>query len=326
MTNNIDIVLSQHGGNLSFIAKDFPQAPRPFIDLSTGINPYPYPLRMDETAGHRLINASEMEEVRRSAASYYGTMPENINLAAGMQPLMFALAALRLQKYGVSNIAILSPTYSEYEILWQAAGHKIINVQNIEELAQGDVAIICNPNNPDGKIYSGGQLKNLKNNWLIIDESFADFLSPSSLISNPSSLIRMRSCGKFFGIAGLRISSAIAPQEISKYLRAVVGAWSIATPVGCALPVMFSDKEWIEKIMVKLAHESEDWRKILTSYFKIIGHTPLFTLVETDDADSWYKKLAGQGILVRKFDYNKKWLRFGLPNKKDLERIERAFK
>lgn len=321
MINNTDSVFTQHGGNLSFIAKNFPNAPRPFIDLSTGINPYPYPLQIDNNLANRLADVSEMEQARSAAAIYYGTKPENINLAAGMQPLMFALAALRLHKFGVAKVAILSPTYSEYEKLWQAAGHVVINVQNIEELTQGDVAIICSPNNPNGKIYSSEQLQKLQNNWLIIDESFADLLPLSSLIPHTPSLIKLRSCGKFFGIAGLRVSAAIAPQEISEYLRVVVGDWSISTPVCSALPIMFSDNIWIEKTKIKLAQEAENWRKILAKYFTIIGDTSLFTLVETDDADYWHNKLAQQGILVRKFNYNKKWLRFGLPDKKYLERV-----
>ncbi len=326
MISNIDSVFTQHGGNLSFISERFPNAPRPFIDLSTGINPYPYPLRMDEADAHRLADIKEMEKVRKAAAIYYGTKPENINLAAGMQPLMFALAALRLQKFGVAKVAILSPTYSEYKKLWQAAGHQIINVQTIEELAHGDVAIICSPNNPDGKIYLPEQLEKLKNNWLIIDESFADLLPSLTTDHRPLTTIKLRSCGKFFGIAGLRVSAAIAPQEISDYLRVVLGAWSIATPVCSALPIMFADSKWIEETRVKLAQEAEIWREILAKYFTIIGDTSLFTLVETDDADYWHNKLAQQGILVRKFAYNKHWLRFGLPNQKDLERVERDFK
>ncbi len=136
----------------------------------------------------------------------------------------------------------------------------------------------------------------------------------------------MRSCGKFFGIAGLRVSAVIAPKEISDYLRVVVGDWSIATPVCGALPTMFSDREWIEKTRLKLEQESEIWRTILAKYFTIIGCTSLFTLVEADDANRWHERLAKQGILVRKFDYNKRWLRFGLPDKKDLERVELSLK
>lgn len=326
MIDNTDSEFTQHGGNLSFIARNFPQAQRPFIDLSTGINPYAYPLEIAGEAAYRLADVVEMEQARSAAANYYGTNAENINIASGMQPLMFALAALRLQKYGVSKVVILSPTYSEYERLWQAAGHKIINVKNIDELAQADVAIICNPNNPDGKIYSSEQLKKIQNDWLIIDESFADLLPSLITDRRPLTTIKMRSCGKFFGIAGLRVSAAIAPKEISEYLRVVVGDWPISTQVCHELPSMFANNDWIEKTKIKLDNESKIWRDILERYFSIIGYTSLFTLIESGDAKSWYEYLAAQGILVRKFSYNKRWLRFGLPNCNDLQRIEQALR
>lgn len=323
-SDNIDNALSQHGGNLSLIAQHFPHAPRPFIDLSTGINPYAYPLTEIEGVAQRLADVTEMEQLREAAAIYYGTKSENINFAAGMQPLMFALAALRLQKFGVAKVAILSPTYSEYESIWLAAGHEILLVETFGDLAQGDVAIICNPNNPDGRIYTSEQIQKLKNNWLIIDESFAD-LNPSLTTDNRQlTTIKMRSCGKFFGIAGLRVSAVIAPKEISEYLKVVVGAWGIATQPCLQLPAMFANNEWIEQTRVLLKQESAIWREFLAKYFTIIGYTSLFTLVKTDDSEFWYKKLAENGILVRKFAYNKQWLRFGLPDRKNLERIEKA--
>ncbi len=326
MSDNIDNRFMQHGGNLSFITHHFPDAPRPFIDLSTGITPYPYLLELGKEGGYRLADIREMAEVTKAAADYYGVKPENVNLAAGMQPLMFALAALRFQKFGVAKVMILSPTYSEYEILWRKAGHQVVNVNNIDDLTGADVAIICNPNNPDGKIYALEKLRSLQNNWLIIDEAFADIVANYNSLPERDGIIRMRSCGKFFGIAGLRVSAAIAQQEISGYLRAVLGSWAIATPVCLALPVMFADKVWIEKTRLQLFQESKNWREILSKYFRVVGYTSLFTLLEVSDADYYHGKLAEQGILVRKFSYNNSWLRFGLPDKKYLERVEAALK
>lgn len=326
MSDNINSVFTQHGGNLSFIAQNFPDAPKPLIDLSTGINPYPYPLQLDMALAGRLADVAEMEEAHKAAATYYGVSHENITLAAGMQPLMFAIAAFHFRKHGATKVAILSPTYSEYEKIWKAAGHIVINVHKLEELAQGEVAIICNPNNPDGKIYSSGELAKLQNKLLIIDEAFADVIPLPNHPPEGEGIVKMRSCGKFFGIAGLRVSVAIASDEISEYLRLVMGDWAISTPVCKALPTMFADKDWIEKTKVKLNMESEIWRNILAKYFNIIGYTELFTLVEAEGADYYFIKLARAGILVRKFSYNNRWLRFGLPDKKNLERIEAALK
>ncbi len=330
MIINPDNGITQHGGNLSYISINYPQAPRPYIDLSTGITPYPYPLVLDNALANRLPDVNEVQMAIKSAAKYYGADSFRINMAAGMQPLMFAIASLRFQTNGASSVAILSPTYSEYEKIWLSGGHKVTNVQNIEEMQQADVAVICNPNNPDARVLGPELLVALaaelakKNGWLIVDESFADLVPEISVISHMQSqknIIIMRSCGKFFGIAGLRVSFAVAPWEISDWLRAVSGSWPVATPVCCALPSMFSDSGWIENQHINLARESVVWRDILSDYFKVIGHSYLFTLVEAD-ASYWHKKLAESGVLVRMFDYNKGWLRFGLPALENIPRMK----
>jgi len=136
----------------------------------------------------------------------------------------------------------------------------------------------------------------------------------------------MRSLGKFFGLAGMRVSATVAPKEINNYLRVVCGSWAINTNATTQLPKIFADKNWAENMHIRLKQESENWRKILAENFTIVGHTSLFTLVETDDANYWFEYLAGQGILTRKFTYNPLWLRFGLPDSKNLERIKNALK
>src|SRR5438046_18732 len=144
MKANTDTQLEQHGGSLSWIEAHYPHAARPWIDLSTGINPYPYPLPPVEAVWqNRLTDVSVMQA---AAAKYYGLPPlypsrlreENkggIALAAGMQPLMVALAALRLKEYGVSKIGILSPTYGEHESVWKSMGHEVTRVETPGELA-----------------------------------------------------------------------------------------------------------------------------------------------------------------------------------------------
>lgn len=308
---------------MSYIKRNFPNAPQPFIDLSTGVNPYSYPFRQ-AGENHRLADMEEMVVAIRTAADYYGVLPENLTIGSGMQPLLFALAGLRLQKFGVSRVAILSPTYSEYKIIWQMAGHKVVEVNNIEELADADVAIICSPNNPDGKIYSSEKLEKLRNSWLIVDEAFADVINHHNFSPQGEGIIRMRSIGKFFGLAGIRVSCAIASAEITNWLRPVMGSWPITTDACLMLPAMLKDNAWIEKNRIRLEQESEDFRDILAEYFEIVGYTSLFTLARVDNSDSWHTKLAKNGVLVRKFSYNRNWLRFGLPDKKHIKRIKLA--
>src|SRR4051812_46172114 len=98
---NIDTQTEQHGGNLSWLAQHYPEAPKPLIDLSTGINPYPYPLPAIPVEWHaRLSDAVETQTTETAAAEYCKTTAEHVALASGMQPLMFTLAALRFKEKG----------------------------------------------------------------------------------------------------------------------------------------------------------------------------------------------------------------------------------
>ena len=110
---NTEKPLEQHGGNLSWIETHYPDAITPLIDLSTGINPYSYPLpTLSPGWNYQLADSTIIAKAQDAAAHYYGS-PHCV-LAPGMQSLMVALAALRLKEYSVSRIGILSPTYGEH--------------------------------------------------------------------------------------------------------------------------------------------------------------------------------------------------------------------
>ncbi|MDE3059969.1 MAG: pyridoxal phosphate-dependent class II aminotransferase [Pseudomonadota bacterium] len=326
---NADMLPEQHGGNLSGLTQRYPDAPRPLIDLSTGINPYPYPLSLKEEWTHQLPDVIAMAEAQRAAAQYYNV--NEIVLAPGMQPLIFALACLRLKEHGRSRIVIVSPTYAEHARVWEDAGHEIIPATI--EAVEGDVVILANPNNPDGRQVQPQRLLAMaeslaaRNGWLIIDESFTDLLpqlSMAAYVTKRPNIAVLRSCGKFFGVAGLRISGAAAPAEWMPWLRIALGPWPISTIACHILPQMLKDTAWIDSTRRKLAEESAAWRNILAQYFTVIGHTPLFTLIETPEAERWHDYLASRGILIRRFATQPNWLRFGLPMQSRIERLRTA--
>lgn len=297
------------------LRRAWPDAPTPWIDLSTGINPYAYPLPPAAPEWlHRLPDAEETTAAQRAAAHYYGVSPEQVALGAGMQPLMFALAMLRLKEHGSSTVAIPTPTYGEYARIWRMAGHEVRETD-----AAAEVTLLCNPNNPDGRIHATLP----ETEWLIIDEAFAD-AQPDISARLADSRIILRSCGKFFGLAGMRASAALTPEPIAAWLRAAIGPWPLSTHACNILPTVLGDTQWIADMRARLERESAAWRATLAQHFSILGHTPLFTLVETPDATTWHARLAAHGIAVRAFDEHPRWLRFGLPDAAHIARIKGA--
>ena len=325
----------QHGGNLSWVREHYPYAPTPLMDLSTCINPYGYPLpALESHWNYELPDVTDMANAHKAVAQFLGLKDEvNVALGSGMQPLMVALASLRLARYGKAHVAVLPPTYVEHERVWGQLGHECFACDELKNI-KADVVIICNPNNPDARRYTVAELKQLadtlarQDGWLIIDESFGDLEPQASMVGEVhyhNNLIVMRSFGKFFGVAGLRVSTAVADRKLIEALRTLSGPWPISTTACHQLPRMLKDTVWVKDMRERLHTEAQQWRGVLKNYFTIVGHTPLFTLVDMPDAKTCFERLAAQGILVRKFECNPRWLRVGLPDEAQVSRLLNAF-
>ena len=168
-----------HGGNLSRLRRRYPDAPEPLIDLSTGINPYSYPLpEIPETAYTRLPEEVQIRRLKETAAAAYRAGdPDMIAVAPGTQLLISILPRV----LPAARVAILSPTYGEHAAVWTAAGSKVLEGDTPEVLDSGDVAVLCNPNNPDGRVLAPQDIAALqarrerRGGRLIVDEAFAEF-------------------------------------------------------------------------------------------------------------------------------------------------------
>ncbi len=65
--------LAYHGGRLAAARRRFPEAPEPWLDLSTGINALPYPVgALSAAAFSRLPEASSIAALEAAAARAFG--------------------------------------------------------------------------------------------------------------------------------------------------------------------------------------------------------------------------------------------------------------
>jgi cobalamin biosynthesis protein CobC len=189
-----------HGGDLREVQDRFPNAPRPWIDLSTGINPVPYPTPvLSSEAWSRLPTVDDEASLLAAAARRYGVRdPATIVAAPGTQSLIQLLPRL-LPK---GRVAVLGPTYEEHEVCWRRSGHDVTAVGDLKETASADVVVVVNPNNPTGRLFRPIELRQVKG-ILVVDEAFIDFHpSHASLAAAlPPRSILLRSFGKTYGFA-----------------------------------------------------------------------------------------------------------------------------
>lgn len=313
-----------HGGNLDEISRRYPDAPRPWIDLSTGINPIAYPVpQLTPELWARLPTGADETALLAAAATRYGMRaPASIIAAPGTQALLQIIPRLR----SAGSIAVLGPTYEEHALCWRRCGHDVHVVEDVDALRRADVAVIVNPNNPTGRLLPRDTLISLagalvrRNGLLIVDEAFADFCpADASLASEPPpATVVLRSFGKAYGLAGLRLGFAIAAADPADQLRRELGPWAVSGPALAIGAAALADQAWLDDARERLLADAQRLDEILTrAGCAIIGGTPLFRLAETANAAAIADRLARRGIHVRRFPYNAAWLRFGLPGRED---------
>ena len=307
----------------------FPGAPQPFIDLSTGINPYPYPLPpIPSGVFARLPDAEAQMRLAEIAARTYGA-PSAVHVAPapGTQILLPLVAGL----VPAGRAAILGPTYSEHARAASLAGHEVTEAVDIEQLRHADLAVIANPNNPDGRIIAKDRLlalaRELKNRagLLVIDEAFMDVGPPEDSLAGETdraNIVVLRSFCKFFGLAGLRLGFALAAPHLAATLSARLGPWTVSGPAIAIGERALADTVWMDATRKRLAAAAEQFDRMLGEHdVEVVGGTSLFRLARTSRAEELFRRLGGAGIVARAFREQPTWLRFGLPSEADWDRL-----
>jgi cobalamin biosynthetic protein CobC len=330
---DITVACLPHGGDLNAARRRFPGAFEPFIDLSTGINPHSYPLpQMPHGAFARLPEPAALERLAATAARAYGASgPDLVAAAPGTQILLPSVFAL----VPAGRAAVLGPTYAEHARVASLVGHQTTEVTEFDGLWDADLAIVVNPNNPDGRITSKDALlaladeKRRRGGMLVVDEAFGD-VGPADLSMGPEvargHIVVLRSFGKFYGLAGLRLGFALAAPELAARLRATLGPWAVSGPAIAVGQVALSDADWPEAMRDTLARDAARLDRMLAgAKLEIVGGTSLFRLARTPAADALFDHLGQAGILVRRFAEAPTWLRFGLPGiEEDWQRLAAA--
>jgi cobalamin biosynthesis protein CobC len=313
--------LFQHGGDINSAREAFPGAPTPWIDLSTGINAVPYPVpAIPAERWTRLPNPAEVAELQFVAAARYGAKPEEVVAAPGTQAIIQMLPRL----FPADEVAILAPTYSGHETAWRAAG---VEVHPVRSLKGASHAVVVNPNNPDGRRLSAAALRELARDarLLVVDEAFADFEAETLSRDPPPNAVVLRSFGKTYGLAGLRLGFAIARAEIARTLRATLGSWAASGPALEIGARALADGDWLSRTRARLEDDVRWLDGLLArAGFEVVGGTPLFRLAARADAGEAFARLCARGVLTRPFRDRPDWLRFGLPAPQDRARVAAA--
>ena len=253
------------------------------------------------------------------AAAHFGADPDRVIALPGSEIGLRLLPVLGLGR----PIQAFSPSYGTHA---EVADRQFGNGEmNGVELA--GTVLLANPNNPNGVVHDPAYLLDLlhrrraRGGWLVVDEAFADCDPERSLIpllGAGDQAVVFRSFGKFFGLAGVRLGFAVGPPSIVARLRSLLGDWPVSAQAIAWGSAAYGDTEWIAATRQRLRVAANALDAMLRRHgFDVRGDCPLFRLAEHEDAPAIFDRLARRGILVRPFEGQPRWLRFGLPRDAD---------
>jgi len=302
-----------HGGRLGAARTLYPDAPAPWLDLSTGINPWPYPVpALAPEAWSRLPDPDAVEALEGAAAAAFGVQnPARVVAGPGSEALIRLLPGL----LPAERIGIPARTYGGHAEAWRLAGATCL----ADDAETADLRVVVNPNNPDGLALPPDQVLGRARGRLIVDEAFADLdpaLSVAPLAGAPGHerLIVLRSFGKFHGLAGARLGFLIGEPALAGRARRALGDWRVSGPAIAVGLAAYGDPDWAVQTRRRLTEDAARLDALLSAAgFEIVGGTALFRLARAADALRRFEALARAGVLTRPFPWDETLIRFGLP-------------
>jgi len=305
----------EHGGNLHEVARLYGRDD--WVDLSTGINPHGYPApALPPDAWHRLPEPDP--GLVAAACAYYGA-PALLPVA-GTQAAIQALPRLRPP----SRVTVSAPSYAEHAHAWGKHGHTLRLAAYVELDAvvdASDVVVVVNPNNPTGETVAPAQLLNwaarlaARDGWLVVDEAFGDTdpaLSIAAHAGQPG-LVVLRSVGKFFGLAGLRLGFVGADAQTLQGLADLLGPWAVSGPAQIVARQALEDRAWQRDTFARLHISGVRMRTLLAAHGIRATGTPLFHWWPQPQPEDLHIHLARHGIWCRLFREAGRGIRIGLP-------------
>lgn len=316
-----DATALRHGGALDAAIARHGGRREDWLDLSTGINPVAAELPAFPSEAFSRLPESSLERAALDAArrAYGAPADAGIVAAPGSQALISLLPFL----LSPTEVAIVEPTYAEHRRAFAAAGHEVVGIDRPDDIAGTvKIAVVVNPNNPDGRIFSRADLSDLHRHMaasgglLVVDEAFMDVTPDMTLASQagrPGLLIH-RSFGKFFGLAGLRLGFALTTPELAGQLSERLGPWAVSGPALVCAEALLGDAEAIHATRQRIRRQAEMlFDAVLDRRTPLVGRTALFATIRHERAGALFEALCRRRILTRPFTERPDWLRIGNP-------------
>ncbi len=317
-----------HGGGLDAAMARYGGSRDQWLDLSTGINPVPYPIGdIPPDAWQRLPDEAAMERLLHAARRFWNVPDSASILAAPGASALIRVLSRTLSHSDMPHLTkpdIEDRTYNEWAAAFELPDY-------IRYDPGPGIVIRVHPNNPDGRLMDEGLIGSTQ--LTVIDESFCDTIPDHSHVARSAApgVVVVKSFGKFWGLAGLRLgfligepntlglwdeTSSILPTHgyTSASTKEALGPWPVSGPALEIGARALEDHAWADTTRTRLAQDAARLDVLLhPTGAQLIGGTDLFRTYAVPDAAALQDRLAVSHIWTRIFPYSDSWIRFGLP-------------
>jgi histidinol-phosphate aminotransferase len=148
---------------------------------------------------------------------------------------------------GQDNIVITPPTFGFYKVAAKIQGAGVLEVpllrtgfsldteQVIAAGREAKIVFLCSPNNPTGNLLDEGAMLRVCSELagkalVVVDEAYVEFCGQPSLVSRLDefpNLVVLRTLSKAYALAGARLGTVIASEDIIGLLRRIIPPYAI---------------------------------------------------------------------------------------------------
>jgi len=253
------------------------------------------------------------KQLTEKIASYVGLSPENIVLSNGSdESIDMILKVFRGPCFS------FNPTYSEYRIFSSVLGEKYFDSdlepdfsfdekRFIKASGEASILFICSPNNPTGGTISEDQLVEILDlgKVTVLDEAYVEFAEKSltSLVSEYSNLIVLRTFSKAFALAGLRVGYMAASPDLVETFMKVKAPFSVNSLGIEAAMAALDDVSYMQSCVEKIKKDRALLFSALEERYRPIPSESNFILFDVSPAKSGdvYKRTLDEGFILRDF-------------------------
>jgi len=260
--------------------------------------------------------------LRDALGEVHGLDPARIVCGNGSDDLLHLIAQAYL---GDGDEAVMNRYgFSVYPIITQAAGARIVMVDEIDFTADVDLLLaavtertkivwLANPNNPTGTYLNDAEVRRLHAGLrpdilLVIDNAYAeyvtaaDFAVGTALVEEAENVVMVRTFSKM-GLAAARIGWMFGPAHLVDVIHRIRGPFNVNLPAQMAGAAAARDVEFT----ARLKSYNAEWRDWLTAeldgnHMRVIPSQANFVLVQFPDAEHAalaFTTLLERGLVVR---------------------------